>query len=186
MKRLFICIFASLALSVASFAQDNMVLRVLSVDDQEDLAVLRQHCTGYSLQELASDGFKLLAKQMLATVTSPEQDGVGIAGPQVGVARRVIAVMRYDKEGQPFEVYANIRVTAARGEKVYGPEGCLSVPGKRGDVLRWQDIDITYTDPETLKDVTERITGYTAVIFQHECDHLEGIVYTDYADTRMK
>ena len=116
---------------------------------------------------------------MVATVTSPEQDGVGIAGPQVGLSRNIIAVQRLDKEGEPFEVYPNIRITAFRGEQVLGSEGCLSVPNCRGKVLRWRDIDISYTSPETGKEVTENIKGFTAVIFQHETDHLQGVLYID-------
>ena len=61
-----------------------------------------------------------------------------------------------------------------------GPEGCLSIPGKRGTVLRLRDIDISYSRPD-LPDTTERIQGFTAVIFQHECDHLDGVLYTDKA-----
>ena len=118
---------------------------------------------------------------MVSTVTSPEQDGVGIAGPKVGVSRRVVAVQRFDKEGEPFEVYPNIRIVARRGEKVPGPEGCLSVPGKRGDVCRYRDIDIVYSLADgTARDTLETVKGFTAVIFQHECDHLDGVLYTDY------
>ena len=116
---------------------------------------------------------------LLATVTDPSQDGVGIAGPQVGILRRVVAVQRFDKDGEPFEVYPNIFVTATRGETAPGPEGCLSIPGWRGDVLRYRDIDIEYTSPKTLKDTTERVQGFSAVIFQHECDHLDGVLYID-------
>ena len=47
---------------------------------------------------------------------------------------------------------------------------------------RYQDIDINYTSLKTLRDTTESIKGFTAVIFQHECDHLNGILYTDYQD----
>ena len=46
-------------------------------------------------------------------------------------------------------------------------------------MLRYRDIDIRYTSPKTLTDTLERIQGFTAVIFQHECDHLDGILYTD-------
>ena len=107
---------------------------------------------------------------------------MGIAGPQVGLLRRVVAVQRFDKEGEPFEVYPNIRVSDKRGPGELGGEGCLSVPGRRGEVLRSRDIDITYTSLYSYKDTTERVQGFTAVIFQHECDHLDGILYTDYID----
>ena len=155
------------------------VMRVLTVEDEADLQVLRTPCRDLSARELADPLYAALAEKMVATVTSPEQDGVGIAGPQVGVSRNVIAVQRFDKEGEPFEVYPNIRIVATRGEPEAGPEGCLSVPGRRGEVLRWRDIDIAYTSPETGAEVTERVEGFTAVIFQHETDHLKGILYTD-------
>ena len=128
---------------------------------------------------MASSEYKNLEQKLIATVTSPEQDGVGIAAPQVGLLRRVVAVQRFDKEGEPFEVYPNIRVIRTRGEMAPGPEGCLSIPNRRGDVMRYQDIDISYTSPFTLKDTVETIQGFTAVIFQHETDHLDGVLYID-------
>ena len=155
------------------------VMRVLTVEDAADLKVLRAECRDFSARELADPLYAELASKLIATVTSPEQDGVGIAGPQVGVSRNVIAVQRLDKEGEPFEVYPNIRITAFRGEQEAGREGCLSIPGRRGNVLRWRDIDICYTSLASGRDTTERIQGFTAVIFQHETDHLKGILYTD-------
>jgi peptide deformylase len=155
------------------------VMRVLTVDDADDLAVLRSPCLDLSVRALEDPLYFELADKMLATVTSPEQDGVGIAGPQVGISRRIVAVQRFDKEGEPFDVYPNIRITALRGELQPGREGCLSVPGRRGEVLRYRDIDITYTLPGKGRDTTERVEGFTAVIFQHEVDHLDGVLYID-------
>ncbi len=155
------------------------VMRVLTVEDAADLKVLRAECRDFSARELADPLYAELASKLIATVTSPEQDGVGIAAPQVGVSRNVIAVQRLDKEGEPFEVYPNLRITAFRGEQEAGREGCLSIPGRRGNVLRWRDIDICYTSLASGRDTTERIQGFTAVIFQHETDHLKGILYTD-------
>ena len=125
---------------------------------------------------------------MIATVTHPSQDGVGIAGPQVGLKRRVVAVQRFDKEGEPFEVYPNIRITWASDSLEIGPEGCLSVPNRRGDVKRSQEIIIEYADMEALRSGKasdeipmrkETIEDFTAVIFQHEADHLDGVLYID-------
>lgn len=155
------------------------ILRVLTVNQYADSLILRTRCRDLSQEELKSDLYKTLCDKMIATVTSPEQDGVGIAGPQVGLSRRIVAVQRFDKDGWPFEVYPNIRITERRGEQAIGPEGCLSVPGRSGNVLRWQDIDICYTSTYSLQDTTEHIQGYTAVIFQHETDHLDGVLYTD-------
>ncbi len=161
------------------------VMRVLTINDLKDSLTLRETCSEIDVRDLRSEEFSDLARKMVATVTSPEQDGVGIAGPQVGILRRVVAVQRFDKEDEPFEVYPNIRITERRGEKQTGPEGCLSIPGRRGDVARYQDIDISYTSIKTLKDTTETIKGFTAVIFQHECDHLDGVLYIDYIDGKV-
>lgn len=155
------------------------VMRVLTIEDESDSLFLRTPCKELTAREIRSAEYTTLAERMLVTVTSPEQDGVGIAGPQVGIGRRIVAVQRFDKEGEPFEVYPNIRITAKRGSPEPGPEGCLSVPGRRGDVLRWQDIDIAYTSPHTGRDTTETVKGFTAVIFQHETDHLDGVLYID-------
>jgi len=155
------------------------VMKVYVITNPFDSLVLRRDCIDFTDADLQSDTYRRLADQMVATVTSPEQDGVGIAGPQVGLNRRVVAVQRFDKEGEPFEVYPNIRITAFRGEKELGAEGCLSVPDRRGEVLRYQDIDITYTDVATMQEKTETVQGFTAVIFQHECDHLDGVLYID-------
>ncbi|MBR4489241.1 peptide deformylase, partial [bacterium] len=68
-----------------------------------------------------------------------------------------------------------------RGEKVVGWEGCLSIPAGFGQVERWQDIDIEYDAEVDGKIVrkSENIKGFTAVIFQHETDHLNGILFID-------
>lgn len=161
----------------------SRTMRVLTVKDSSDLNVLRGSCLWLSGEDLQTKEYSKLAEKMVATVTSPEQDGVGIAGPQVGISRRIVAVQRFDKEGEPFEVYPNITIEQTFGEKVPGPEGCLSVPGYRGSVSRYQEISIKYTSVKTLCDTTERVKGYTAVIFQHETDHLVGILYTDKADS---
>ena len=155
------------------------VMRVLTVDCQEDSLFLRTPSSDFRVGDIGSDVYHRLAEKMIATVTSPEQDGVGIAGPQVGLLRRVVAVQRFDKDGQPFEVYPNIRITRKGGSLELGREGCLSVPGKRGEVMRYHEIEISYVSPQTLKDTSETVRDFTAVIFQHECDHLDGVLYID-------
>lgn len=163
----------------ALIVDPDPVMRVLTIDHRKDSLVLRTPSRELPAELVAGSEYKELERKLIATVTSPEQDGVGIAAPQVGILRRVVAVQRFDKEGEPFEVYPNIRVIRMRGEMVAGGEGCLSVPDRRGEVLRYQDIDISYTSPYTLKDTVETVQGFTAVIFQHETDHLDGVLYID-------
>lgn len=158
----------------------DSVMRVLTVDSPEDLKILRDTSVDFSHADFKTKEYRDLAAYMVATVTSPEQDGVGIAGPQVGLNRRIVAVQRFDKEGEPFEVYPNIRVTAKRGDLVAGREGCLSVPDTSSVVLRYPRVDIEYYDIASGRMVSETVDGFSAVIFQHETDHLDGVLYIDY------
>jgi len=155
------------------------VLHVYLVTDPSEEAVLRTPCEEFSDKELKSGKFRRLCEDMVATVTDPSQDGVGIAGPQVGVSKRIIVVCRLDLEGEPFVAYANARIDSVFGGTVEGREGCLSIPGFYGDVPRSQGIVVSYTDPATLERVSETVLDYTARIFQHEIDHTDGILYTD-------
>lgn len=188
-------------------------MRVLTVEEKADLSVLRTPSSDLSARSLLSADYATLCSLMVATVTHPSQDGVGIAGPQVGLNRRIVAVQRFDKAGEPFEVYPNIRIVWASDSTAFGPEGCLSVPDRRGNVLRSQEIVIEYAsltsatpfsvasglpdgstpdgagpdgmgldgaaDESAITMVRDTIHGFTAVIFQHEIDHLEGILYID-------
>ncbi len=131
-----------------------------------------------------SRAFPANVRKVFSEITDPSQDGVGIAAPQIGINRRLILVMRYDKPGEPIEPYLNIQIDSLLGEKVPGPEGCLSLPPYRGIVRRYPRVQISYVKPDGTP-VTEKVEGYSAIIFQHECDHLDGILYTDRADTVM-
>lgn len=155
------------------------VMHVTKTDNEADLAILRSISRDLPVEAVMDPIFPVLAEKMTKTMLAPENDGVGIAGPQVGLLRRVIVVQRLDKAGEPCEVYPNIRITRFGGKMEAGQEGCLSVPARRGRVLRDRDIDITYTNPASGKDTTEHVEGFTAVIFQHEIDHLDGILYID-------
>ncbi len=163
--------------------QSDSVMRVLLVTNQADSLVLRKKSVELNQSELALPAFKALAEKMLRTVQAPENDGVGIAAPQVGINRRVIIVCRVDKPGEPFEVYPNAKLDSLYGPITHGPEGCLSIPGLRGNVDRYSSVIVSYNDPVTLQQRKDTVSGYSAIIFQHECDHLDGILYTDKADS---
>ncbi len=156
------------------------VMRVLKSNVPADSAVLRLESRPLTDRMLALDEYRLLCERMLATVQDPENEGVGIAAPQVGISRRLVAVQRFDREGGPFEFYVNPEIVRYGEEMAPGGEGCLSVPDMRGTVERAQEIDVRY---RTLHgtDTLETVKGFTAVIFQHEIDHLDGILYTDRA-----
>ena len=147
----------------------------------EDSAILRTPCEDLTKAELKSKDLRTLMAKMLATVRAPQHDGVGIAAPQVGISKRIICLQRFDKDGGPFECYLNPHLDSLFGDIGKGPEGCLSVPPMRGLVPRYTSVIVSYIQPETLEPKRDTVTGYTAVIFQHECDHLDGILYTDRA-----
>lgn len=154
-------------------------LPILTINRYKDSLFLRQPCKELSIRQIQSRAFETLARKMIYTVQLPSVNGVGLAGPQIGLSYRVIALMRYDKAGHPFEVYPNVRILELNEPWELGSEGCLSVPGRKENVLRSQNIVVEYYDIKSKSVVKETITGYTAVIFQHETDHLDGILYTD-------
>ena len=161
---------------------NDSVMYVNVISDFEDSLLLRAPSRDLSDEELQSDLYAMLARKMVCTVRSPQQDGVGLAAPQVGIRRRIVALQRFDKEGEPFEVYPNLHILEHLGKEVRGPEGCLSIPGKRGIVPRSEGVIVRWKDPQTLQEVTDTVYGYTAIIFQHEADHLDGVLYTDRAE----
>lgn len=159
------------------------VMRILSIDNEADLAILRAPSRNFNIPDLNSAEYRSLALKLAKTLENTD-GGVGLAAPQVGINRRVVAVQRVDKEGEPVEVYPNIRIEEYRGEMEEGPEGCLSVPDQRGNVLRYRDITIVYTDinsdrQDQPREIREDVSGFAAVIFQHELDHLEGVLFID-------
>ena len=154
------------------------VMQVMSVANSADSLLLRSQSLPMSADMVGSEELATLCRRMLATVSAPEHDGVGIAAPQVGLLRRMVAVQRFDKEGAPFEFFLNPEIIATQGEKKAGGEGCLSVPDRHGKVERYQNIVLRYRDVEFVEH-TETVEGFTAVIFQHEIDHLDGVLYID-------
>ena len=157
----------------------GMLMHVFTVNDAAENAVLRKRSRDFSAQDLQGAEFASLVEKMKHTVTDPSQDGVGIAAPQVGLNRRLIIVCRMDLPGEPFLPYANAYIESLLGETVSGREGCLSIPGLRGNVPRADTAVVRHTDLQTLETRTDTVSGYVARIFQHEIDHLDGVLYTD-------
>lgn len=108
--------------------------------------------------------------------TLAKAQGAGLAAVQVGILRRVFIV---DVEEGYFE-FINPEIISTKGEQ-YGPEGCLSVKGKWGDVKRPEHVVIRATDRNG-KEFKIKADGFFARAICHEYDHLDGIVYVDKAD----
>ncbi|GGF00865.1 hypothetical protein GCM10010984_18010 [Chishuiella changwenlii] len=149
--------------------------RVLLTTSEKDTKILRKKSIDIDPKDPL---IKLLADRMYATVQDEASKGVGIAAPQIGINRNAVWVQRFDKEGEPFEFIINPKITWYSDIVRYGREGCLSIPDEMGQVYRSLILRLQYYDLDgNFHD--ENVEGFTAVIFQHEYDHLIGTLFTD-------
>ena len=110
--------------------------------------------------------------------------GVGLAAPQIGKGIRLFVIDTNpmeddeDKKKGIKKAFINPQILKEEGEEWAFEEGCLSIPGIRGDVYRPSDLVIRYLD-EQFKEHTDTFTGMEARVIQHEYDHIEGKLFTD-------
>ncbi|MEN8809972.1 MAG: peptide deformylase [Flavobacteriales bacterium] len=165
--------------------ENKTPMRILQITNEKDSVILRTKSQPIDLNtELETT--KKLAKRLLTTVNDPKNPGVGIAAPQVGILKQMIAVQRFDKKGNPFEVYVNPMIKQYSVKTQFCLEGCLSIPDKMDTtknrayaiLLEYDKLDGTHE--------FEMIEAFTAVIFQHEIDHLNGILFTDHLDIEIE
>ena len=148
------------------------MMRVFNRNNPSDSLILKSLSTPIKAKHKLT---QLLADRMLLSVK--HEGGVGIAAPQVGINRRMFWVQRFDKAQRPFELFINPEILWASDLMQKGSEGDLSFD-ERGFVMRNYAIQIQYEDLKgEIK--TEILEGFTSVIFQHERDHLDGILLTD-------
>jgi peptide deformylase len=167
-----------------------MILPILSYGSP----ILRKECDefeeGVSLKELVSDMFE----------TMYAASGVGLAGPQIGISKRIFTVdaspFAEPEEGEEMDeklkelkdfkkVFVNPIIENEVGSPWPFSEGCLSIPGIREDVERKSVIKISYYD-ENWNFFEESYQGIAARIIQHEYDHIEGILFTDHLNPLKK
>ena len=132
--------------------------------------------------------FQSLIDDMVETMR--EAPGVGLAAPQVSISERLIVVEygeeEEDEDGAIIEhpkklyVMANPEIVKTSEEKVTGIEGCLSIPGIVGEVERFESIQLKGLNRRG-KPVKLKADGWLARIFQHEIDHLNGVLFPDRA-----
>ena len=154
-------------------------MRVYLITNKQDSILLRKK-SSYIKPNPKNKILQQFSKRLIATVTDSASLGVGIAAPQVGILKNIICVQRLDKENLPFEIYLNPIITKYSKKKRECPEGCLSIPNKRATTLdRAYTIVIEY-DKLDGKHYTETVDDFVSVIFQHEIDHLNGILFIDH------
>lgn len=135
------------------------------------------------------EGLEKLADDMLETMHNAE--GVGLAAPQIGLPIRIFVVdlsPLSDEEPSLIDfkrAFINPYIVEKEGDKVLMEEGCLSIPGIREDVLRYNTIRMKYFDTNW-QEHDEVFTGFTARVLQHEYDHLDGIMFVDYCSPLKK
>ncbi len=152
----------------------SAVMRLITNDNTAGDAFLRTKSLRVKRNDPAAGH---LISRMLETVKQAK--GVGIAAPQVGINRRAILVQRIDLEPEkPFRAYFNPKIVEMSDETLEDWEGCLSIPAGFGRVKRARSIVLTY-EQEDAASAEETVTGFTARIFQHEIDHLDGILFID-------
>ncbi len=144
-----------------------MAIRNLRYDNDE---ILRKHSREI---EVIDDKIKELAADMLETMH--KWDGLGIAGPQVGVLKRIIVIDLYE-EGMQFTLINPVIIKEKGKQEV--EEGCLSFPNQFGKVIRPKEVVVEALDLDGKK-VKLEAKDLLAQALCHEIDHLNGIVFTD-------
>lgn len=168
--------------SLINNGDESKLMHVYQITDEMELAVLKKPSEDIKFDDPLLDR---LAARMLQTVKDPGHPGVGIAGPQVGINKNVVWVQRLDKNDKPFEFYLNPKIIWRSKLTRQGTEGCLSIPDLKQDVKRSYAIKLQHIDRKgNVKE--ELIEGFTAVIFQHEVDHLYGILFPDRIEEANK
>lgn len=158
---------------------------------QDPDPVLRQVAAAVPKKDIGSPALQKIIKKMHAAL-APEKYGVAIAAPQIGVGLRMFVVAgrvfkEEVEEGEkdtaptpPNRVYINPEITRASRKKLEESEGCLSVRSIYGTVMRHEKVTLKAID-ENGHAVVENASGLLGHIFQHEVDHLNGILFIDKA-----
>ncbi len=113
-----------------------------------------------------------------------QDDGIGLAAPQVGISQRFLLVGKAGSN-QDYEVYINPEITFFSKNKELGEEGCLSLPQIFGLVRRAKKIHVKYQDLNGQVHKV-KLSGLDAIVLQHELDHLDGILFIDRAEQITK
>jgi peptide deformylase len=146
-----------------------MAIRIIVKDPDP---VLRE--TAKSITKITPNIHKLL-NDMADTMY--DADGVGLAAPQIGILKRAIVVDVRDERGLIEMI--NPEIIEREGEQ-FGPEGCLSIPGVTGDVSRAERVVVKGLDRDG-KEIVVEAAELLARAFQHEVDHLNGVLFIDLA-----
>lgn len=162
----------------------NTPFRVLQTDNIDDSLFLRKKSININIKNIAKDAQWQLFIQRLK-LTMATEFGVGIAAPQVGVGRNLFLFTRIDKPGLPVVVAINPKIVNHSQETIcFEGDGCLSIPNTSGTSRRYAWVEVEYYN-ENGEFIKERLSGssrkgdFTGIVFQHEFDHLQGVLFID-------
>ncbi len=145
--------------------------------------VLKKKASEVTKEELDEDFIESMFETMY------NASGVGLAAPQIGKSWRIFVLdstpMEEDERKGVKRAFINPEILEIDGDPWVFEEGCLSIPGIREDVEREADVLIRYLD-ENWEEREDRFTGVLARIIQHEYDHIEGVLFTDYLSPLKK
>lgn len=156
-------------------------MKILKIRELGD-PIIRKVAKVVSMAEIRNKKFHKFVENLI--FTCKVKNGVGIAAPQIGEGKRVFVIWshpskRYKKapKMEPL-VIINPKIVSKSKKIIKDWEGCLSIPGIRGVVSRHASLDAEFIDI-TGRKILKKFSGFPARIFQHEFDHLNGVVFID-------
>ena len=147
--------------------------RILKTDNKKDNKFLRKKTSSFDFDSYDKDEIRKLIDDMKQVMK--DADGVGLAANQIGIDKSFFVV---DFDGKFYTIF-NPEIVKKSRERYLIDEGCLSIPDVYGNANRSSEVTLKGYDRNG-KRVKMRVWGYLAQIFQHEVDHLNGILFTDY------
>lgn len=164
-------------------------LKIITINKKSDEKFLRKKTAAFDFSRFSQKQINELIKAMKRIMI--QANGIGLAANQIGLDMRVFVaqIMKLDRHGnqrslsraeQKFYAIFNPEIVKSSGEKTVSEEGCLSVPDAYGDVSRAEKITLVGQDKNGRK-MKIKAWGLLARVFQHEVDHLNGVLYIDKA-----
>ncbi len=155
-------------------------MKILTIIDKKDEKFLRRKTKPVNHSDFSKAELRKLLNEMRSAMRTA--DGIGLSANQVGLENRFFIAELPDRKKGANKIYAvfNPEITKRSGEVTELEEGCLSVPGKYGRVPRYEKVTLSGLD-QNGKPVKIKAWGLLAHVFQHEVDHLDGILFIDKA-----
>lgn len=174
MKKIILCLLSLVSLTAAA---TGSVLPIMTLGNP----VLRETARELTQAEITSPEIQRLIDDMIETMG--EAGGVGLAAPQVNRSLRLFVMKSWP--GVPLTVVINPRVEYIEREgKKQSTEGCLSIPGRTVTVPRFKKLHMSYFNRRG-EHITEEVSGFKAIISQHEYDHLNGVLIIDLVEQML-